>query len=383
VALIGDRDADSAGGTPNKWYLVFGSGPDNINTVSSGQRARLYAYDLETMVADNGDNGRVTDGPFASDLGPDGANSFVGEPVVADYDLDMKAEALYFGTVGDTDGDEGKLFRVAINEKPSIGDWSSAHVLLDADQPIVAQPSLTLDEQGQPWVIAGTGRFYADGDKPSTSQQTLYGFMDPNNLEGTNTTNSVSTAALFDVSDTQVFADGNVDVDGDGSADMTYEELQQCTTGQTSCGGTVHEGWKRDYVADGTNPAQRSVNRSSVLGGVIFNTAFTPSTSQCGLEGSSILLGLGFDTGASVGAFGAVPCPTCPNEADFLPPSVDLGFGLASAPSIHIGKPGQEEVPGKVTVVIQKSTGEISTEEAQTAGGINSGEVSWREFINE
>jgi len=384
VVLVGDKDTSGAGGTPNKWYLVFGSGPELIGSVTSAQNARLYGYDLQELADGDSDLGIVPEfGAAGLDLGTDGANSFVGEISVADYDLDMKAESLYFGTIGDTDGDQGKLWRIGINENAATNAWSSAHVLLNANQPFVARPSLTLDEKGQPWIIAGTGRFYADGDKPSTATQTLYGFRDPNNLEGTVTTTSVSPGSLFDVSDTRVFADGNVDVDGDGDVDMTYEELQECTRGENACGGIVHQGWKRDYESDGTNPAQRSVTSSAVLGGVIFNTAFTPSTSQCGLEGSSILLGLGFDTGSSVGAFGAVPCPTCPNSADFLPPSVDLGFGLASSPSIHIGKPGQEEVPGKVTVVIQKSTGEISTEEAQTASGINSGEVSWREFINE
>ncbi|MDZ7737241.1 MAG: PilC/PilY family type IV pilus protein [Gammaproteobacteria bacterium] len=383
VVLVGDPDATGADGTPNKWYLVFGSGPTNLGTVSSAQRARLFGYDLEAMVDGDADNGRLTTGPFANDLGAEAANSFVGDPITADFDFDMQAEVMYFGTVGDTDSDEGKLFRLPVNEKTSPGDWGPAHVFLDANQPFSAQPSVALDDNGNPWVIAGTGRFYANGDKPSTATQTLYGIKDPNDLEGANTTISVSIASLFNVTDTRVFADGNVDSDGDGDADMTYEELQQCTTGQTACNGTIHQGWRRDYEADGSNPAQRSVNRSSVLGGVVLNTAFTPSTSQCGLEGSSILLGLGFDTGASVGAFGAEPCPTCPNEADFLPPSVDLGFGLASSPSIHIGKPGQEDVPGKVTVIIQKSTGEISGQETNVDSGIQSGEVSWREFINE
>ena len=58
-------------------------------------------------------------------------------------------------------------------------------------------------------------------------------------------------------------------------------------------------------------------------------------------------------------------------------PYVDLGAGLASTPSIHIGT---QDVPGKVTVVTQKSTGAIDTTDATTQGGVANGEISWREF---
>ncbi len=60
--------------------------------------------------------------------------------------------------------------------------------------------------------------------------------------------------------------------------------------------------------------------------------------------------------------------------------STNLGSGLASSPSIHIGN---QEVPGKVTVIVQQSTGAITGTDAQTMGGLNNGEVSWQEYRSE
>ena len=125
------------------------------------------------------------------------------------------------------------------------------------------------------------------------------------------------------------------------------------------------------------------MNRSTLIDGVLFNTAFTPSTDLCTAEGFSILLGLAFNTGT------ALPTPifgktcataglgTCPDSETESDPYVDLGTGLASTPSIHIGN---QDIPGKVTVITQKSTGEIETTDATTLGGIANGEISWREY---
>ncbi|MEX2515561.1 MAG: PilC/PilY family type IV pilus protein [Gammaproteobacteria bacterium] len=384
VALIGSptgtKDTDN-------WYLIFGSGPNNLGTITSSQRARLYAYDLERLGAGAADNGVVTAGDFTADgldLGVQADGQFVGNPVTSDFDIDMRAEAMYFGTIGDVDADEGKLWRMAIAENGSPADWGSPHILLNTDQPFLAQPSLTIDEFSQEWIIASTGRFFSNPDKASTSQQTLYGFKEPNDLSDATSNIAVDPANLLDVSDAVVFTDGNVDSDGDGTNDMTFDELEQCTTGQTTCDGNIYQGWKRDYVANSLDPSQRSINRSAVLGGIVFNTAFTPTEDLCGAEGTSILLGLAFNTGTTIpeGVFGTEACSTCPDGVFESKGEISLGFGLASSPSIHVGKPGQDDLPGKVTVVIQKSTGEISSDEAQTSGGLRSGEISWREFID-
>lgn len=159
--------------------------------------------------------------------------------------------------------------------------------------------------------------------------------------------------------------------------------------GVTSYTGLVQEidqagGWKRHLDADGIDPAQRNVTRSTLINGIVFSTAFKPSLDLCGAEGNSELLAFAFNTGTTTPSpiFGTESCPSCPDGVFESVPSIDLGFGLASTPSIHVGQPGEGDLPGRVTVVIQKSTGETSTEEAFTGAGLNNAEISWREFFD-
>lgn len=380
VVVVGDPiepGSASTVSTPNKWYLIFGSGPTELGSADSTQNARLFAYDLNALAAGRAslvtlDDARVTTGPFNGGFEEvNESNTFVGDPVVIDLDVDMQAEAIYFGTVGDAVADDGSLYRIAVGEEPDALNWGGAFKILDANQPFIAQPSVTVDEKFQTWVMAGTGRLYVNPDKSSTAKQTLYGFIDENPATGDNSsTLSPTIGSLIDTTKAIVFVNGDVDLDADGNVDFTFDTLQ---TNVETAGG-----WRRDYRTFSPDPAERSINRSTLIDGVLFNTAFTPSTDLCTSEGSSILLGLAFNTGTALPSpiFGE-SCPSCPDDESQSNRYVDLGAGLASTPSIHIGN---QDIPGKVTVITQKSTGEIETTEATTLGGIANGEISWREY---
>ena len=383
VAIVGDPIEPGSGTTvsnPNKWYLVFGSGPTDLGTADSSQKARLFAYDLSDLASGRAslvtlDGARATTGPFSDGAGfeeVNESNTFVGDAVVVDLDVDMKAESIFFGTVGGAAADDGSIWRIAIGEEPDTLNWGSAFKLLDADQPFISQASITVDDKFQTWVMAGTGRLYVNADKSSTSQQTLYGFIDKNPATGDNSsTLSPTIANLVDTTNAEVRTNGDVDLDGDGNVDFTFDTLQ----GNVETAG----GWKRNYRTFSPDPSERSINRSTLIDGVLFNTAFTPSTDLCTSEGSSILLGLAFNTGTALPSpiFGEIPCAGCPTGVSESNPYIDLGAGLASTPSIHIGN---QNIPGKVTVITQKSTGAITTTGATTLGGISNGEISWREY---
>ncbi len=384
VAIVGDPIKPgevSITSNPNKWFLIFGSGPTALGSASSTQRGRLYAFDLEKLASGRSslttiDGARITSSPFnttgAGYAEVSENNTFIGDPVVIDSDLDMRTEALYFGTVGDSAANIGSLWRISIGEKPDPLDWGSRFKILAANKPFVAQPSVTIDRDFKTWVLAGTGRLYINNDKTSTTQQRLFGFIDPNRLVGdTSTTTAVTVSSLFDVTGAKVRDNGDVDTDGDGDVDYTFGALQAAVK--------TAGGWRRNYTSGSSLPAERSVNRSTLIDGILFNTAFTPSTDLCTSEGTSLLFGLAFDTGTATprATFGTVECAGCPTGVSESTPYVDLGAGLASTPSIHIGN---QDVPGKVTVVTQKSTGAIDTTDATTQGGIANGEISWREY---
>ncbi len=378
VALIGTPDpATGTPPTPNKWYLLFGSGPTDLGDVESSQSARLFAYDLEELV--DGTDGVVEDGPFNDDGTPsdnigyadtNDPNTFVGELTVSDQNLDMMAEAVYFGTVGLEDGTGGNLFRLTIDEDPDTGDWEGPYKLLDVDKPFSTRPSITIDEQFRTWVIAGTGRLYTNDDKESTETQRLYGFLDLH--DPSNPTMPMDHASFIDVTDARTFSDGSVDMDNDGSFDTTFEAA---ITDVAAAGG-----WVLDYEFDplGSDPSERTVSNQTLIGGIVLSSAFTPSTELCGAEGESRIIGRAFNNGLvpPLGIFGQA-CFGCPEGNLEGVGTIDLGAGLASSPSIHIGN---HDVPGKVTVIVQQSTGAITGNQAQTLGGLNNGEVSWQEF---
>ena len=390
VALIGERDPTANLMPPNAWYLLLGSGPTSLTTVESNQIAKLFAYDLRELVL--GNDGVVESGPFDDGIagnnigfaelgdpldvtGPRDTSTFVGQITVSDQDLDMKAEAIYLGTVGTADGTGGNLFRLSINEDDSPSNWDAPFKLLSVDKPFTARPSITIDEQFRTWVIAGTGRLFTNADKDSTAVQTLYGFIDQYSVTNNAPFLPMDHAAFEDVTNARTFSDGNVDLDNDNNNDTTFAAFK---TTVSDAGG-----WFLDYANDDPaflDPSERTLSNQTLIGGIVLSSAFTPTTDQCGAEGTSRIIGRSFDTGLvpPLGVFGQVCTGSCPDTGvSEAVGSVNLGVGLASSPSIHIGN---QDVPGKVTVIVQQSTGAITGTDAQTLGGLNNGEVSWQEF---
>ena len=382
-------DASSTS-NPNKWYLVFGSGPTNLGTGASTQKARLFAYDLTALAKGRSsltsiEGARVTSGPFGAGFALlSENNTFVGDPVVPDFDFDMKAESIYFGTVGDAAGTAGSLWRLALGEEPSPSDWGTPYKLLATDQPFLAQPSITVDRRLRTWVIAGTGRALVTADKASTSQQTLYGVIDTKAQTGTGFANAptssqvINVSGLTDVSKSRVRSNGDVDVNGDGSIDTTFDALVKTNV--------TNSGWKRKYsIFTPPNPAERSPNRSTLADGLLLNSAFTPSLNVCTSQGTSRLFVLGFETGTALPTsnIGTTTCASCPTGVTESAAYVDVGQGMASTPSVHLGT-SESDVNtssfGKIHIKTTSTTAEVGEVNASDRGGTVDGEISWREY---
>ena len=377
-------------GSPGKWYLVFGTGPSDLDTNSLGstELPEVFAYDLSDLDPAGADpsihSGPDPENVFELPSSINAQGTFIGDIVVSDYNINMFAEAMYFGTVDPVDtststpqAPRGRLYRIGLKESADTTDWTDPQVLLNGvDQPFVSQPSITTDRLQRPWVLAGSGRLYVDNDKRTELTQTLYGFRDPYLQPGiftevSGTPSAVSASGLRDATGAVVRDNGTVVQDGDGFTISQYREEVEAAGG-----------WRRDYASSSNVSAQRSTSRSTLIDGILFNTAFTPSVDLCGADGASVLIGVEFDSGIPPrqGVFGTRTCATalnCPADVLEAVGEVDLGAGLGSSPSIHIG---EQDVPGKVTVIVQKSTGAIATEEATTLGGIKNGEISWREL---
>lgn len=376
VAVRNSNSTKSDGAA--KWYLIFGSGPTDISTATSDQKAYMLVYDLEKLAKGQSD-GLVTGAPI--DLGAVGA--FTGDPIVVDWDLDYSADEIYIGAAsGDATTPEGKMIRISIpdpdtdsQDPTDIGNWVKADLIDPSgeNQAFLAPATAGIDEVGNHWLFASTGRYFVNADKQSTSKQTLYGVIDEGYDFSTSSSSVPNISGLIDTTNAHVSVEG--DVDGVSGVSTLSELVAEVATAG---------GWERhldyDTSQTPTEPSERGVFGSALLGGILFTPAFTPNEDLCGAEGTSQLYGLFFKTGTAnqVPVFGTQPCGSCNfSSIDESVVSVSLGAGLASTPSIHLN-PGSGK---KVTVIEQISTAATKLEKATTEGRVQSGELSWRELM--
>ncbi len=350
----------------DKWYLAFGSGPRDLEGAPPSAAGRLYMYDL---------GARQFLGGWAPKTIPGAGNSFVGDPVTVDWDLDFKADALYFGTIGGSVANpDGGLYKVDFNESDADrlpAGWIGPGLLTDPGKPVVSTPSVTFGDRNERWVLAGTGRLFAntEADKGSTPRQALFGIVDdPDTTLPTNGIDEqVDYADLVNVTDAVVTLSGNVsgtDPAVDTEAELVQEALDQ-------------SGWRLDL--DVSITAERSLSQFSVLGNVLFASVFTPSNDVCGGEGESRLFGLSYKTGtppSGIPVFGTQQGSFDGEPADIIRSSVALGAGQAASPSLHVG--GARDQRG-LTIFTQTSVGSIEVREGQASSSLRSGEVDWRE----
>ena len=361
VIAVANRGTNTANLDPTKegWFLVFGSGPTQLGSATSNQSNRLYVFDLKAR--------KFATGYAPLNIGE--GNAFVGDPVTVDWNLDFRADAMYFGTARNSAvSPSGSLFKLGINGDPNPSNWSALRKFVDLNRPMLATPAVTTDSDGGRWVLGGTGRFFRAEDKTSSARQTLFGILDPDDLvtTGAETQPRRAFADLVDVSNARVATTGVVD----GVAGVTDQDSLEVKT-------TQQGGWKLQLTTP--SAAERVITPGSTLGDNFFVTAFTPSTDLCAGEGTSRLFGLYFKTGAAradIPVFGTRQQDFAGNNLQEAIRVVDLGAGLGASPSLHLGS-GRDS--RGVTVLTQTSTGAIDSTEGAVGGGVRSGEIDWQE----
>ena len=373
-AVMTVKDEDSA--LDNKWFLVFGSGPTNLVTAESDQNAILYAFDLGEITSP-GSSGLAQVGCERLSLGEEGtlnpmlilscdtgvAESFVGDPVTVDWELDYKADNIYFGVVGGDDAASGRVMRLDTNGSNDWESWSAPETVINVTQPVVSPVTPAIDEAGQKWIFFGTGRLFVSADQLSTTTQSIYGVKDGGEL--------VVKTDLVDVSDAQVHIDDGILI--------TEIEGQETVNDLEKYIASEKKGWYLDLppIQDSTGdpPATRVINASALTGGVLFTTAYQPGVDLCTGEGFSRLYGLFYKTGTAYPGPPILGTKTV-NGDEIAVPFVELGHGFATTPSLHTGSGTGDKA---VSVFTQLSTGAINRTEANTVESVRSGLESWIE----
>lgn len=346
----------------NRWHLVFGSGPQLADsgttiTASTDRTAKLYVYDLVKRQFITKDKHA-----YLHDLGDDpqtgAAGSFVGNPVAVDWDLDYQADAVYFGTVaGNEIAPDGKLFKLDLNPFPATSSAAPV-VLSNPRNPVIAAPTVTKDEAGNHWIIAGTGRLYTEADRHSTQVQSLFAVIDSLPAQ----TPSYENLVLINPS-------------GAG----TLENKSQVASSTAVLEKLIlsKKGWKRALRTTPGTAAERSLNGIPLLGGTLFAVTFAPDDAEEKSGGKSRLYCLDYKTGTA-GSDNSSCINTAPvgSASEISEGIIDLGPGQANAPSLYLSRTASADL----SVLTGTSTGAINQISAQTRQNIQSGGIDWREL---
>lgn len=357
--------ANTMTSTPEKWYMVVGSGPTNNTGAgnrgydgSSTQTGKLYVVNLLTGALLNS---------FSTD-----ANAFMGDPSTVDGNLDYNADVVYVGNVNKGPGTtwtSGKLYRLVTDNKPDpTGTNWTLSTFINVDRPVLSFPSITKDALNNLWVFSGTGRFFSTTDRTNADRQTIYGIKDPcwsRNTGGTLCTTTYAKTDLLDVTSVSI---------------KKVQDSAQVTGSATACGGTAtcsynqlvqtarsKQGWYVDLSAPGS-ASERVLSPPVVLGGIVLLTSFTPNSNICALLGDSAIYALYYETGTAY--YEPVIGTYTTSGTDYVKRSDSLGKGMPTTVGLAIGK----ETKG----FIQTSTGiisEISTETPRDRSRI----INWGE----
>jgi len=383
--VIALRDKGSSSSV-NKWYLAFGSGPadnngqpsnhtdpaDALAHARSWQNGKFYLVDLVKLATDKelwslDSTGNLVQGLEVYATLED--NSFVSDVISVDYNLDYKADVIYYGTINGDPGNGwgGRLRRVVIDNDEDTNNWVADSTLIDVNQPISAAPTVALDDKKRNWVFFGTGRFFVDADKDDKSLQSFYGIKEPVNGNGDKTWNTLTRPDLYDVTHISVFTDDSHTVTGLFSGNNWQDLLDEQSN---------YEGWLLDFYADDgtTLEGERNLGQAALIGGLLSFTTFIPSDDICVASGESNLWALYYKTGTAfnTGILGTTTQTVNGVQLEKALRKISLGQGLATSPSIHTGRE-----KGSV-VFVQSSTGEIKRIEEENPLSTKSGRLSWR-----
>lgn len=383
----------------DKWYLMLTSGPstgtndsEGFKDVNSIRRGEIHLIDLDytdsalSLATDFGTNGIM---PLADVSSPsiDNSKSFISEPLVVDFNLDAKADAIYFGSVtGDaTSGWGGDLYRIRIQDNQdgttykALTNWDIS-LLSQLSRPVTAKPGASVDPQGNRWVYVGSGRFFTPDDVTDVQQQSFYGVKEPRTVPlGNWTWGTVS--GLLDVSSAAVSNSSGVlsgvSTPGLNTGD-TPQTLENLMMQHATNSGTAPylNGWKKDLDA-----GNKVLGASALLGGTLTYTSYKPNPIACEFEGQSYLYALNYITGTA-GTQAILGTDTSGNNETALL----IGTSPALTPSLHRGSGYTNDAGATANVsgaILTDSGGETQTIDLNNQSPVSSGEVGWRKIFTE
>ena len=384
-----------------KWYMVAGSGMTGYGGNAS-QSAKVFVVNLQT--------GPGTNNASVTTLAVGTWDSFLGDMVTVDKNLDYRHDAVYFGRVID-DGTppwRGKLYRLTTAQSAPFGGATSPSAWGIADNgnrvpteildtfpsgsspafemgPIAAAPGLSVDDGANLWVFAGSGRYYSNSDKTDLSIQYFVGVKDSVLNTNCNQASGVTSCMgddLVDMSNTEICVVGIGDCGTSGGTNQVTGGPSGVATFSDLVGHIqTKDGWFVRLVEPANPPGQptpygigeRVVNPPTIFGGIVFFPTFTPTNDICASSGTSKLFALFYKTGSAYQEpiIGSSSSGTNQN----VNRSVSLGSGQAFG---AVGQTGTGSDGGSpFQVIIQNSESDLKQNDVSVAIDPRSSYLSW------
>lgn len=280
-----------------RWQLYFGAGPEDTDFSEANVRPHFFVLDFGTD---------YTDGITKYELDLPGSSSpwaareeIVNRPVAIDLGFDGDVDILYVTTNIMSGSDfDGRVYRIkprnSSDEVTSdASTWqSNISVFYKSEAPFSTAPRFAMDDNGQPWIFVGTGRFYSLDDLQYREQQRFIGIKDSclgsTDDGATGHDDCNETDDTFDESDLvlipgdcvldetgEEFEGGSCSVDTDGSSSTLNQPGELCTEVEGA------QGWTVEFPNDG----ERNISRSIVSNQVVIFSSFVPPPAGGQCEG--------------------------------------------------------------------------------------------------
>ncbi len=343
------------------WYGVFGSGPlsyDGLREASATEnKFESTATEVGQIYTINLKDGTLVDKRSAGTE----VKAFMGDPVVYDMPQNYVTDATYIGKNYSTAGGwSGKVYRLLSYGNKNPASWVLSE-FFDPQKPVTVKPTASMDTSGRFWIYFGTGRFYSAGptsDQTDTSQQALYGVKESHpkgcwdsgvrNWKAS-CTNTIPLSSLLNVTDIDVKKDGTITCSACGAT--TVKDLITNVIHSSSGSSSEKGGWVIDLFN-----GERVVHESSIIGGIVAVTTYTPGQDICIPQGTNAVYALMFEAGiASIAtdkAGNVVGALGFKSDGVTAVRNKDLGQGVASKVNVVVSD-------NTITGFVQSSTGEI------------------------
>src|SRR5581483_11933108 len=272
------------------WYVTFGSGPltykgerdvtnapastnNKFPTPTPSEYGQIYVVNM-------------LNGALVRKIALTDRYAFMGDSTVYDLPRNYVTDALYIGETYNSSGWKGKLYRLLTYQNSDPTTWVLS-VLYNPGKPVLVKPTAAMDKSNRLWVYFGTGRFFSSGtssDQSDTTAQALYGIKEsgPNGCWNVSAwkascSSTVPSTALLNTTNISVSVGGALSCSGCGAS--TLSDLVSNVINPTS---GEKEGWTIDLLN-----GERVITESTVLGGIVAATTYTPDSNVCASQGTN------------------------------------------------------------------------------------------------